>query len=607
MARRQMELSNEVAAELAGSQDVILRALEEHLECDVFLRGNVITLDGEADAVQARRDGRARAELELVERGHEIGPATIESVDPRARPARVARQGARGRRLAPPQLQRRPEVRQPEALRRRDPPPTRSRSASAPPAPARRSWPSRWPTAALARREVNRIILTRPAVEAGERLGFLPGDLMAKVDPYLRPLFDALHDMIDAEKVAAPPRARRDRGRAAGLHAWPRAAGRPARCSRPTGWPADRRAPRSATSSSARTAGRRRCSASTRRAARRSSASRAQDGASTLCLRRAPVVRDDAGRPQARQAGPRRRDARDDRPAAPRTTAPLRAAARARRSSSRARPVPIDPYALGLLLGDGCLTDDDDADASRRRTRSSPRRSRPRSPAIELRRKASVDYVLRHVDGGRGGVIVANPVTAALRELGLAGTRSTTKFVPDEYLLQRRRRPARACCRGCSTRDGGPVTPARPHAAAIQYTTCSRAAARRRRLPRPLARRRGLRTRAAARGPPARAAPTDGRCTTAPTRYVLDIRLPAGIEPFRLDAQARRVRARRRRPADALRRHRSSRRARPRRVCIQVARRRLAVRDRRLPRHAQHAQRLASSSSTRRRTPRPSR
>jgi phosphate starvation-inducible PhoH-like protein len=51
--------------------------------------------------------------------------------------------------------------------------------------------------AALSRREVNRIILTRPAVEAGERLGFLPGDLMAKVDPYLRPLFDALHDMID--------------------------------------------------------------------------------------------------------------------------------------------------------------------------------------------------------------------------------------------------------------------------------------------------------------------------------------------------------------------------------------------------------------------------
>ncbi len=58
-------------------------------------------------------------------------------------------------------------------------------------------------TAALMRREVARIILTRPAVEAGERLGFLPGDLAAKVDPYLRPLFDALYDMLEAERVEA--------------------------------------------------------------------------------------------------------------------------------------------------------------------------------------------------------------------------------------------------------------------------------------------------------------------------------------------------------------------------------------------------------------------
>ena len=55
--------------------------------------------------------------------------------------------------------------------------------------------------AALEGREVSRIILTRPAVEAGERLGFLPGDLQAKVDPYLRPLFDALYDMLDPDRV----------------------------------------------------------------------------------------------------------------------------------------------------------------------------------------------------------------------------------------------------------------------------------------------------------------------------------------------------------------------------------------------------------------------
>ncbi len=55
---------------------------------------------------------------------------------------------------------------------------------------------------ALQAKQVNRIILTRPAVEAGERLGFLPGDMLAKVDPYLRPLYDALYDMLDPEVVA---------------------------------------------------------------------------------------------------------------------------------------------------------------------------------------------------------------------------------------------------------------------------------------------------------------------------------------------------------------------------------------------------------------------
>ena len=57
--------------------------------------------------------------------------------------------------------------------------------------------------AALTEKQVSRIILTRPAVEAGERLGFLPGDMLAKVDPYLRPLFDALYDMLDPDRLAA--------------------------------------------------------------------------------------------------------------------------------------------------------------------------------------------------------------------------------------------------------------------------------------------------------------------------------------------------------------------------------------------------------------------
>ena len=76
---------------------------------------------------------------------------------------------------------------------------------------------------ALERDAVKRIVLVRPAVEAGERLGFLPGDLAQKVDPYLRPLYDALYDLMGFDKVAQAVRAQHDRDRAARLHARPHA------------------------------------------------------------------------------------------------------------------------------------------------------------------------------------------------------------------------------------------------------------------------------------------------------------------------------------------------------------------------------------------------
>ena len=196
-----MELSNEVAAELAGSQDLILRTLEEHLECDVFLRGNVVTLDGEADAVQMAATV-VRELSSMVDRGHDIGPATIESVarvlDQRESPAKVLDDVVwrhRNLRVTPKSVNQKLYV---DAIRR-----STVTFGVGPAGTGKTFLAIAMATAALARREVNRIILTRPAVEAGERLGFLPGDLMAKVDPYLRPLFDALHDMMEAEKVAA--------------------------------------------------------------------------------------------------------------------------------------------------------------------------------------------------------------------------------------------------------------------------------------------------------------------------------------------------------------------------------------------------------------------
>ena len=72
---------------------------------------------------------------------------------------------------------------------------------------------------ALVDKEVKRIVLTRPAVEAGEKLGFLPGTMAEKVNPYLRPLYDALHDMMDFERAEQLIETRRHRGGAAGLHA----------------------------------------------------------------------------------------------------------------------------------------------------------------------------------------------------------------------------------------------------------------------------------------------------------------------------------------------------------------------------------------------------
>jgi phosphate starvation-inducible protein PhoH and related proteins len=201
VARRQLEVSNEVAAELAGARDAALRTLEQHLDCDVFLRGNVLTLDGDAEAVQAGATV-VRELSSLVERGHEIGPATIESVarvlDASESPSSVLEDVVwrhRNLRVAPKSVNQKRYV---DAIRR-----ATVTFGVGPAGTGKTFLAIAMATAALSRREVNRIILTRPAVEAGERLGFLPGDVMAKVDPYLRPLFDALHDMLDAEKVAS--------------------------------------------------------------------------------------------------------------------------------------------------------------------------------------------------------------------------------------------------------------------------------------------------------------------------------------------------------------------------------------------------------------------
>jgi phosphate starvation-inducible protein PhoH and related proteins len=201
LARRQLEIDNTVAAELAGSEDAVLRALEGHLGCELYLRGNVLTLDGEAGDVRTAETVVGEL-VDLIEQGHEIAPGTIEAVtgalDKHESPAEILEDviwSHRNTRVAPKTVNQKHYV---DSIR------DHTITFGIGPAGTGKTFLAvAMAAAALSRGDVSRVILTRPAVEAGERLGFLPGDIQAKVDPYLRPLFDALYDMLDPEKVNA--------------------------------------------------------------------------------------------------------------------------------------------------------------------------------------------------------------------------------------------------------------------------------------------------------------------------------------------------------------------------------------------------------------------
>jgi phosphate starvation-inducible protein PhoH and related proteins len=196
-----LSVSNDVAAELAGVGDGVLETLRDRLRCTIRLRGNRLTIEGEEERVAEARAVVAEL-VELVEGGHEVGAGTVDTV------RGVLEQGEdvrdvfedviwrhRGKKIAPKTVMQKRYV---EAIRNHT-----VTFAIGPAGTGKTYLAMALAVAALQEREVGRIILTRPAVEAGERLGFLPGDMLAKVDPYLRPLYDALYDMLEADKLTS--------------------------------------------------------------------------------------------------------------------------------------------------------------------------------------------------------------------------------------------------------------------------------------------------------------------------------------------------------------------------------------------------------------------
>jgi phosphate starvation-inducible PhoH-like protein len=513
---------------LLGSRDENLKVAEELLTADVHVRGNEVTLSGAAADV-AFAD-RVFAELAiLAERGQHVGPDAVRrtvamlSAGAAESPAEVLSLdivSRRGRTIRPKTLNQKRYV---DAID------SNTIVFGIGPAGTGKTYLAMAKAVqALQAKQVNRIILTRPAVEAGERLGFLPGTLYEKIDPYLRPLYDALHDMIDPESI---PRLTQAGTIEVAPLAYMRGRAQPVFTKvltpegfRPIGdlvvgdlvigsngeptpvlgvFPQGEK--------------------DIYRVA-------AQDGASTLCcgdhlwtVRTASDRR--RGKPwrvlETKEMIGNLRAAHARRYELPLLSAPV---------CHPGQEVPMDPYALGLLLGDGCLT----GSTTPAFATEDPELAVALEAALSgvaVRRKTSVDYVLNRVRAPGDVITLENPVTGALRSLNLLGTRSYSKFIPDTYLHDTAE-VRLALLQGLLDTDGGPVTQL-GRTCRIQYSTTSPLLMEGVvRLVRSLGGVAYTRCRLAEGRKPGCARGRD--VFYRRDAFVMDIRLPAGMEPFRL-------------------------------------------------------------------------
>lgn len=378
---------------------------------------------------------------------------------------------------------------------------------------------------ALQSKQVSRIILTRPAVEAGERLGFLPGTLFDKIDPYLRPLYDALHDMIDPDSI---PRLMAAGTIEVAPLAYMRGRAMPVFTNvlTPDGWRpiGDLQVGDLVVASDGEPTPVLGVYPQGEKDIYRLTA---QDGSWTLCcgehlwtVRTASDKRRD--KPwrvlETKEMIGNLRAAHARRYELPMLTAPV---------EFPAREVPMDPYALGLLLGDGCLTGST-TPAFSTEDEELAQALESALPGVVVRHRGGPGYVLNRVKSPGDVVTLENPVTRVLRELDLIGSRSHSKFVPDDYQFNTPE-VRLAVLQGLLDSDGGPVTQ-RDRTCRIQYSTAS------------IVLRDDVIALVQSLGGVAytRRRAAEGRkqgTALAAHRYdshVVEIRLPEGIEPFRL-------------------------------------------------------------------------
>ena len=188
--------------ELLGESDNLLKLVEEQFESDITVRGNEITVTG--DSVEAQAVSAVFTELfDLVQAGESLTVDSIDRVIDALRRSECSPSSVfadvilthRGKTIRPKTVGQKRYV---DAIRENT-----VTFGIGPAGTGKTYLAMAMAVDALRKKEVGRIILTRPAVEAGEKLGFLPGNLYEKVDPYLRPLYDALFDMMDIEKSTA--------------------------------------------------------------------------------------------------------------------------------------------------------------------------------------------------------------------------------------------------------------------------------------------------------------------------------------------------------------------------------------------------------------------